>query len=71
MSGKSEIRQEPRIRFADLAEETTGFGEIEYRTFRDLLVRPRAVLITYLERGPTGGGSYARPFGFISRCVAC
>ncbi|WP_300974375.1 hypothetical protein [Sphingomonas sp. LHG3406-1] len=55
---------EGRLRFADLAEETTGFGELEYRTFRDLLVRPRDVLIAYLERGPTAGGRYARPFGF-------
>jgi hypothetical protein len=53
-----------RFRFVDLAEETTGFGEIEGRTFRDLLLRPRELLITYLERGPTGGGLYARPFGF-------
>lgn len=55
---------EQRFRFADLAEETTGFGEIEVRTLRDLLVRPREVLIAYLKRGPTGGGDYARPFGF-------
>lgn len=55
---------EQRLRFADLAEETTGFGELELRTFRDLLVRPRTVLIAYLERGPTAGGMYARPFGF-------
>jgi len=55
---------EQRLRFADLAEETTGFGELEGRTFRDLLVRPREVLIAYLERGPTAGGIYARPFGF-------
>ena len=55
---------EQRFRFADLAEETTGFGELEARTFRDLLLRPREVLIAYIERGPTAGGRYARPFGF-------
>lgn len=55
---------EQRLRFADLADETTGFGELEWRTFRDLLVRPREALIAYLERGPTAGGQYARPFGF-------
>lgn len=55
---------EARLRFADLAEETTGFGEIEFRTFRDLLIRPRDVMIAYLQRGVTGGGLYARPFGF-------
>lgn len=53
-----------RLRFVDLAEETTGFGELELRTFRDLLLRPREVLIAYLERGPTAAGRYARPFGF-------
>lgn len=50
--------------FADLCEETIGFGEIEWRTFRDLLVRPRAALEAYLVHGPTGGRRYARPFGF-------
>jgi hypothetical protein len=60
----AEAGAEQRFRFADLAGETTGFGELEYRTFRDLLVRPREVLIAYLERGPTAGGRYARPFGF-------
>ena len=60
----AEAGSEARLRFADLAEETTGFGEIEFRTFRDLLIRPRDVLIAYLQRGVTGGGLYARPFGF-------
>lgn len=50
--------------FVDLCEETTGFGEIEFRTFRDLLVRPRAALEAYLVHGPTGGRRYSRPFGF-------
>ncbi|GAA4018227.1 hypothetical protein GCM10022280_17090 [Sphingomonas swuensis] len=53
-----------RSRFADYAEDATGFGATEWRTFRDLLKRPRAVLDAYLERGPTGGGLYARPMGF-------
>lgn len=56
-------------RIADVMAETTGFGAIEWRTFRDLLMRPRTVLDAYLERGPTGGGHYARPLGFyIALC---
>jgi hypothetical protein len=47
-----------------LAEDTTGFGEIEWRTGRDLLLRPREVLDAYQAAGPTGGGRYARPFRF-------
>ncbi|MGC6400910.1 hypothetical protein ACNI3Q_10060 [Sphingomonas sp. FW199] len=53
-----------RQTFVDLCEETTGFGEIEFRTFRDLLIRPRVALEHYLIHGPTGGQRYARPFGF-------
>lgn len=54
---------------ADVVEETLGFGETEWRTFRDHLVRPRAALDAYLERGPTGGGQYRRPLGFyIALC---
>ncbi|WP_133364987.1 hypothetical protein [Qipengyuania sediminis] len=53
-----------RREFLDLCEETTGFGEIEWRTFRDLLIRPREALEAYLMHGPTGGRRYARPFGF-------
>lgn len=53
----------------DYAGETTGFGAIEWRTFRDLMLRPRDVLNAYLERGPSGGGVYARPMGFyIALC---
>lgn len=50
--------------FVDLCEETTGFGEIEWRTFRDLLMRPRTALEAYLIHGPTAGRRYSRPFGF-------
>ncbi len=57
-------RDSRRARFADLCEETVGVGEIEWRTFRDLLVRPRELLETYLVHGPTGGRRYARPLGF-------
>lgn len=53
-----------RREFLDLCEDTTGFGEIEARTFRDLLIRPRTALETYLVHGPTGGRRYSRPFGF-------
>ena len=58
------LAESSRLRFVDLCEETIGFGEIEWRTFRDFLVRPRAVLEAYLVHGPTGGRRYARPFGF-------
>lgn len=60
----ADVTTEERTRFADVAAEATGFGSTEWRTFRDLLVRPRAVLDAYLTRGPTGGGLYARPWGF-------
>lgn len=60
---------EEKSRLADFAEEATGFGETEWRTFRDLLLRPRAVLEAYLKFGPTGGGQYKRPMGFyIALC---
>ena len=60
---------EAKSRFADYAEEATGFGALEWRTFKDLLVRPRTMLDAYLERGPTAGGHYRRPMGFyIAMC---
>lgn len=60
---------EEKTRLADFAEEATGFGETEWRTFRDLLVRPRATLEAYLTIGPTAGGQYRRPMGFyIALC---
>lgn len=60
---------EEKTRLVDLAEETLGFGETEWHTFRDLLVRPRAALDIYLQSGPTGGGRYKRPMGFyIALC---
>ena len=56
-------------RLVDYVEEATGFGAIEWRTFRDLLVRPRAMLDAYLESGPTAAGRYRRPMGFyIALC---
>jgi len=61
--------REEKTRLVDLAEETLGFGETEWRTFRDLLIRPRAALDIYLQSGPTGGGHYKRPMGFyIALC---
>ncbi|MFM7349563.1 MAG: hypothetical protein ACKO01_08745 [Erythrobacter sp.] len=63
------VAGEEKLRIVDLAEETVGFGETEWHTFRDLLIRPRDALDAYLERGPTGGGQYRRPFGFyIALC---
>ena len=55
-------RQESSWR--DYAEDATGFGGVEWRTARDLLIRPRAVLDAYLAGGPTGFGQYARPTRF-------
>lgn len=56
-------------RLSDYAEDATGFGALELRTTRDLLVRPRAVLDAYLNQGSTGGGLYARPMRFyIALC---
>ena len=58
-----------KSRLADYAEEATGFGATEWRTFKDLLVRPREMLDLYLEHGPTAGGRYKRPMGFyIALC---
>lgn len=57
------VSEEP-VRLADLAEEATGFGATEWRTFKDLLIRPRTMLDAYLKHGPTGGGRYKRPMGF-------
>jgi hypothetical protein len=58
-----------QTRVADYAAEATGFGAIEFRTAKDLLLRPRSVLDAYLTRGPTAGGLYARPWGFyIALC---
>lgn len=45
----------------ELSEDTLGFGSVDLRTARDLLVRPRQVLETWMVLGPTGGGLYARP----------
>lgn len=47
-----------------LAEDTTGFGVVELRTARDLLLQPRAALEAYMAAGATGGGCYARPLRF-------
>lgn len=58
-----------KVRLVDLAEDTIGFGETEWHTFRDLLIRPRVALEAYLKAGPTGGGRYKRPLGFyIALC---
>ena len=44
-----------------LSQDATGFGRAEWRTVRDSLVRPRALLETYMTQGSDGGGLYARP----------
>jgi hypothetical protein len=45
----------------ELSEDTLGFGSADLRTARDLLVRPRQALETWMSLGPTGGGLYTRP----------
>ena len=63
------VASDEKSRFADFAEDATGFGATEWRTFKDLIVRPRAMLDAYLADGPTGGGRYRRPMGFyIALC---
>ena len=45
----------------DLSDDALGFGLLELRTARDVVVRPRTVLEAWMTQGPTGGGHYARP----------
>jgi hypothetical protein len=45
----------------DLSDDALGFGLLELRTARDVLLRPRVVLEAWMSQGPTGGGHYARP----------
>ncbi len=47
--------------FAELGEDTTGFGEVELRTLWHTLRQPATVLEAYMTGGPTGGGLYSRP----------
>ncbi len=53
---------EPNARgLNDLSDDALGFGLLELRTARDVVVLPRAVLEAWMTRGPEGGGRYARP----------
>lgn len=45
----------------DLSDDALGFGALELRTARDVVLRPRTVLEAWMTQGPTGGGHYARP----------
>jgi hypothetical protein len=45
----------------ELSDDALGFGLLELRTARDVVVRPRTVLEAWMTQGPTGGGHYARP----------
>jgi hypothetical protein len=45
----------------ELSDDALGFGALELRTARDVVLRPRAVLEAWMTQGPTGGGHYARP----------
>lgn len=72
----TEPNTEPKPRAEDdgrglhhLAEDSVGFGERELRTVKDAVLRPRAMLEAYMDRGPSGGGIYARPLRFyLSLC---
>jgi hypothetical protein len=59
-----EKRNDHGRRVAEISEDATGFGEREFRTLKDLLVRPREALEHWMIEGPTGGGRYARPIRF-------
>ena len=45
----------------ELSDDALGFGLLELRTARDVVLRPRAVLEAWMTQGPTGGGHYSRP----------
>ena len=45
----------------DLSDDALGFGALELRTARDVVLRPRTVLEAWMTQGPSGGGRYARP----------
>lgn len=45
----------------ELAEDFLGFAGREVITAKDLLLRPSTVLQAWMEAGPEGGGTYARP----------
>lgn len=47
-----------------LSEDTTGFGVVELRTARDLLIRPQAALDAYMRDGASAAGRYARPLRY-------
>lgn len=46
---------------SDLSDDALGFGALELRTARDVVLRPRTVLEAWMTQGPMGGGRYARP----------
>jgi hypothetical protein len=66
-SPKPAVRDESGLHH--LSEDATGFGRRELRTISDALVRPAAMLESYLTLGASGGGLYARPLRFyLSLC---
>lgn len=48
----------------EFSEDALGFGMVELRTARDLLIRPAAVLEAWMTGGATGHGRYTRPLRF-------
>lgn len=48
----------------ELSEDALGFGVVELRTARDLLIRPATVLEAWMTGGATGHGRYTRPLRF-------
>ena len=45
----------------EFSEDALGFGVVELRTARDLLLKPAMVLDAWMTGGPTGHGRYSRP----------
>jgi len=52
-----------------LSQDAVGFGTLELRAIRALLLRPREALEQWMTLGPTAGGLYARPLRlYLSIC---
>lgn len=58
-----EPEERPRSAVREFSEDVTGFGGAEWRTTRDLILRPAAVLAAY-ESGDRDLGGYTRPLRY-------
>ncbi len=54
-------RDDRRVAVDHLSDDALGFGALELRTARDVLLRPREVLDAWMAGGSSGHGRYARP----------